>query len=275
MTYKTLLVHLDDSRRADARLAFAADLALTYEAHLVGLYVVNQDVIRPLFTGEESLDLGANEARHAQARAAAQARFTDAAAKTGCRFEWRAPAGPSVETVILHARHADLVVLGQEAPDDAASHIAAHFVEDVVMSIGRPAIVVPHAGKITPCGENVLIAWDGGREAARALADALPILARARFVTIATVERRDENAPPAGIDVSAYLERHGIRAAFVSMPRTAGVGTGATLLNQLTDRHADLLVMGVYGHARVRERVLGGVTRTLLETMAVPVFMSH
>ncbi|WP_116137714.1 universal stress protein [Trinickia diaoshuihuensis] len=275
MSYKTLLVHIDDSTRSEARTAFACDLALKYEAHLIGLYVVCQDVLRPILTGEESVDLGANEARHARQANDAQTRFTAVAQRAGCPFEWRAPSGPSVETAVLHARHADLLVLGQEDPENPATHVARHFVEDVVMSAGRPAVVLPHAGRIATFGESVLVAWDSGREAARALADAVPLLKRARFVTVVTVSKRPEDSTAEDMDVAGYLERHGVRASFASVPRQSGMGTGATLLNQLSDRHADLLVMGAYGHARARERVLGGVTHTLLETMTVPVFMSH
>lgn len=275
MSYKTLLVHIDDSARSEARTAFACDLALKYGAHLIGLYVICQDVLRPLMTGAESLDLGANEARHAQRMSDAQAQFTAIAQRTGCQFEWRAPRGPSVETAVLHARHADLLVLGQEDPENPATHIARYFVEDVIMSAGRPAVVLPHAGRVATFAESVIVAWDGGREAARALADAVPLLKRARFVTVVSVSKRPEESTADEIDVAGYLERHGVRASFVSVPRQPGMGTGATLLNQISDRHADLLVMGAYGHARARERVLGGVTHTLFETMTVPVFMSH
>jgi len=111
----------------------------------------------------------------------------------------------------------------------------------------------------------VLVTWDDSRKAARALADALPVLR--------TRHRSDER--PAGSDVAAYLERHNVRASFSSMPRMAGVGTGAELLNKECDVHADLLVMGAYAHSRGFERVLGGVTRPMLESMTVRVLMSH
>jgi nucleotide-binding universal stress UspA family protein len=108
------------------------------------------------------------------------------------------------------------------------------------------------------------------------VADALPILQHARFVQVATVERyRDEQAEPAGYDLAAYLERQRVRAGFSSIPSVSGMSAGATLLNALADTHSDLLVLGAYGHARAQERVLGGVTRTLLESMTTPVFMSH
>ncbi|RQR55584.1 universal stress protein [Burkholderia sp. Bp9125] len=277
MSYKTLLVHLDDSPRCATRVELALDLAKRCNAHLIGLYVVCQDLFEPLRRRDEPLELAVYERLCEARRKQAEIAFLDAAERAGRSVEWRAPAGPATETATLHARHADLLVLGQTDPHDRTTYIAAHFVEDVVTGCGRPAIIVPYAGLVRTFGENVLIAWDGGREAARAVADALPLLERARFVTVETVERHrsDPDKTPAGVDVAAYLERHGIRASFATTPREGDVNTGETLLDRTSDLHSDLLVMGAYSHARMRERVLGGATRTILETMTVPVLMSH
>ncbi len=275
MTYKTLLVHIDNSRHNDTRLAFALDLANRYGARLIGLYVVCQDMFRPLLHRQGPLNLAALEAQGAEQMSHAHDQFVAAAGRAGCAFEWRAPAGSAIDAATLHARHADLIVVSQEDPDDEDSYIARDFVEDLIMEGGRPVIVLPCASRISSFGQNVVIAWDGSREAARAIADALPILKRARFVTISTVEKHPDSEGPAGIDVSAYLERHGVRAGFASTPRLSGVTTGATLLEQSSTLHADLLVMGAYAHARALERVVGGVTRTVLETMTVPVLMSR
>lgn len=275
MTYKTILVHIDDSRHSHARVDFAIDLALKHNAHLIGCYVVCQDLFRPLLKRDDSLSLAKLEAQGAERMQRAYESFTGAALRAGSPFEWQAPAGSAIDAAVLRARHADVVVLGQQDPDDQASFVAHGFVEDVVMNCGRPVIVLPYAGGTPSFGENVVVAWDASREAARALADALPILKRARFVTVSVVQKHPDREEPAGFDAAGYLERHGIRAGFASIPRVSGVSTGATLLNQLTDVHADLLVMGAYGHARATEHVLGGVTRALLGTMTVPVLMSH
>ncbi|WP_175805953.1 universal stress protein [Burkholderia ambifaria] len=277
MSYKTLLVHLDDSDRCKARVNLALELAGRWNAHLIGLYAVCQDLFEPLRRPDEPLKLAVYERLCEQRRKDAEERFLMAAERAGRSVEWQAPAGDVTGTAILHARHADLLVLGQENPDDRMTFVARHFVEDVVMGSGRPAIVVPYAGDVRTLGENVLIGWDGGREAARATADALPLLTRARFVHVETVTRGhpDPDETPAGVDVAAYLERHGIRASFSTTPRERSVSVGATLLNRVTDVHADLLVMGLYSHARMHERVLGGATRTILETMTVPVLLSH
>jgi len=277
MSYKTLLVHLDDSDRCNARVNLALELAGRWNAHLIGLCAVCQDLFEPLRRPDEPLKLAVYERLCEQRRKDAEERFLMAAERAGRSVEWQAPAGDVTGTAILHARHADLLVLGQENPDDRMTFVARHFVEDVVMGSGRPAIVVPYAGDVRTLGENVLIGWDDGREAARATADALPLLTRARFVHVETVTRGhpDPDETPAGVDVAAYLERHGIRASFSTTPRERSVSVGAMLLNRVTDVHADLLVMGLYSHARMHERVLGGATRTILETMTVPVLLSH
>jgi nucleotide-binding universal stress UspA family protein len=277
MSYKTLLVHLDDSDRCRARVNLALELAGRWNAHLIGLYAVCQDLFEPLRRPDEPLKLAVYERLCEQRRKDAEERFLMAAERAGRSVEWQAPAGEATDAAILHARHADLLVLGQEDPDDRMTYVARHFVEDVVMGSGRPAIVIPYAGDVRTLGENVLIGWDGGREAARATADALPLLTRARFVHVETVTRGhpDPDETPAGVDVAAYLERHGIRASFSTTPRERSVSVGAMLLNRVTDVHADLLVMGLYSHARMHERVLGGATRTILETMTVPVLLSH
>jgi nucleotide-binding universal stress UspA family protein len=276
MNYKTLLVHIDDSRRSSARVEIALELAQRWDAHLIGLYVVCQDMFRPIFSEDESLRLAQAEAQAVEREQKARDAFLAAAERAGRSVEWRAPSGPALDTATLHARHADLLVLGQEDPKDPAAYIERNFVGNLVLGAGRPALVLPYAGAVRTLGENILIAWDGSREAARAMADALPLLKRARFVGVDIVHPAGQHAyEPEGIDVAAWLDAHGVRASFSTTPKHVSVGTGATLLNRVSDLHVDLLVMGAYGHSRTRERVFGGVTRTMLESMTVPVLMAH
>jgi nucleotide-binding universal stress UspA family protein len=124
MNYRTLLVHLDDSTHSDARVEFALDLAQKHDAHLIGLYVVCQDLFRPLFSEGDSLRLAIIEAQGKQREENAHARFLSAGERAGRAVEWRAPAGPASEVATLHARHADLLIVGQQDPDDPASYIA-------------------------------------------------------------------------------------------------------------------------------------------------------
>ncbi|MGF6973633.1 nucleotide-binding universal stress UspA family protein [Paraburkholderia sp. JPY465] len=275
MSYKTLLVHIDDSRRCDARVALALDLAQRWDAHLIGLYVVCEDFAKPLFGTDDGF-VAQLAALSADRRETAQQAFLAAAERAGRTAEWRTPEGSPVDVTTLHARHADLIVLGQPDPHDPATYVDRHFAGEVVLGAGRPALVIPHAGAVPTLGENVLIAWDGSREASRAIADAMPLLQRARFVAVDVVgPTHDRETGPGAIDVAAWLEAHGVRASFSTTPRLRVAGTGATLLNRVSDLHADLLVMGAYGHSRARERVWGGVTRTMLESMTVPVLMAH
>ncbi|WP_233853683.1 universal stress protein [Paraburkholderia sp. HD33-4] len=275
MSYKTVLVHLDDSCRCDTRVNLALALAQRWEAHLIGLYTVCQDLTRPLSEWNEEL-MARLAAQAAERRQTAQDRFLATAERAGWAAEWRAPEGQPVDVTTLHARHADLLVLGQPDPHDPQTYVDRQFVGEVVLGAGRPALVIPHAGAVPTLGENVLIAWDGSREATRAIADALPLLKRARFVAIDVVKHADDYANvPSAIDVAAWLDSHGVRASFTTAPRHGIVSTGATLLNRAADLHVDLLVMGAYGHSRARERVWGGVTRTMLESMTVPVLIAH
>ncbi|MBB3262102.1 nucleotide-binding universal stress UspA family protein [Paraburkholderia bannensis] len=250
------------------RVALALDLADRFDAHLVGLYLPFLHIGSP------------DEARAAeQRRATAHASFLCAAERAGRIVEWRAPERADLPGAVLHARHADLLVLGQYDAQDRSVNVAGNFVTDLLMMSGRPAVIVPYVGAFSSFAQNILIAWDGSREAARATSDALPLLVRAQYVTIAVI------APPrsadlahatnAAIDAAGWLDRHGVSASFHESVCEHGFETGVTLLSRASDVSADLLVTGAWAHSHLRERVLGGVTRTLLESMTLPVLMSH
>lgn len=275
MDWKTILVHLDNSHRCKIRTRLALDIARRFDAHVVGLYLVCQDLAHHPFDPKEPLLQRARKEMHRTSLDNARAAFEHAAQLAGVNAEWRAPEGSVHDAATLHGRHVDLIVLGQDDVEDSGAFIARDFVEDVVLASGRPVLLVPRAGDIETIGENVAIAWDDSREAARAVADALPILHRARFVEVMTVERNRDEQAPAGIEISAYLDRQGVRASFSSTPRLHGEKTGMTLIDRANSVHADMLVAGAYVHSRGLEQVLGGVTRTLLETSTLPVLLSH
>lgn len=265
MSYKSLLVHLDDSPSCATRLTVALDLAQRYGAHLIGIYLPRTATFGN--AGDPTCDAS---------RARAYSDFLFATERDGTPAEWRAPDSADRATATLHARHADLLVLGQSLADSA---VEAHFVTDLLITAARPAIIVPREGEVTRVGDNVLIAWDGSREAARATSDALPLLKRARSVSLEFVTPRI-GAPcshdrAALIDAAAWLDLHGVRAAFDQSMRGLGSQTGTALLSRASALHADLIVAGAYAHSQLHERVLGGVTRTLLEAATLPLFMSH
>jgi nucleotide-binding universal stress UspA family protein len=172
------------------------------------------------------------------------------------------------------ARRFDLVVTAQAEPSKAESAEAA-AAERLLFNSGRPVIMVPFIHKAGLKLDQVMVCWDGSRAAARAIADAMPFLVKANDAEIVMVkdEPRKTNMVP-GADLAEHLARHGVKIKLTTLPG-GDLDAGSALLSYAADIGADLLVMGGFGHSRFREFVLGGVTRTILETMTVPTLMSH
>jgi nucleotide-binding universal stress UspA family protein len=195
----------------------------------------------------------------------------------GLTTEWREAEGDAANVASLHARYVDLTVIGQTDPDDIPLGNAQDLPERLILGAGRPALVVPYAGRFATIGESVLLAWNASREATRAANDALPLLQRASRVTVLSVNPRrgpgGHGAIP-GADIALHLARHGVRSEAASIT-TDEVAIDDMLLSQAADSGADLIVMGAYGHSRLGELVLGGATRHILRQITVPVFMSH
>jgi nucleotide-binding universal stress UspA family protein len=276
MTFSTVLVHVDATPHSDARVQLATNLAKRYSARLCGLYVVEDPV-------EVVLPVDANfngVATRARARAESKEEQREACFK-GCLLraqiegDWHQAHGETAVLLPHWARRADLAIVGQGDPDDAldAAAVTATY---TLLESGRPILVVPYAGHLETIGTNIVIAWKDTREAARALSDALPLLQRATRVTVLTVNPADDVTSVADEreGVLTYLDGHGIKAHFDSMYGT-DISAGDLILNRCSDLGADLLVAGGYGRSHVRERFMGGVTRTLFEQMTLPVLMSH
>lgn len=277
MSYKTILVHLDGRGRSTERLDFAFGVAATFEAHLVGLYAPGVPRIPSYALAEAGPAVRELvERRRAESMHQAEKAFRDASARRGdAGAEWRISEADPAVAVALSARYADLVIVAQAEPQDEVG--VRYLAEEFVLSADRPVLYLPYAGRFATIGERVMIAWDAGREAARAVSDALPLLRRANAVEVAVFDperRRREHGEQPGADVSLYLARHGVKVS-VTQQSGADFDVGAQVLSRAADTAADLIVMGAYGHSRLRELVLGGVTRTILESMTVPVLMSH
>jgi nucleotide-binding universal stress UspA family protein len=194
---------------------------------------------------------------------------------SGVLGDWRVASGTATETVICEARHADLVILGQLDPGRPPPG-GRQLVEDVLITSGRPILVIPYIGRFETFGTKILVGWNNTREATRAVNDAIPVLAKAASVTIVEVNpkgRKRLTDDTTSADITRHLARHGIRAEAQTV--TASTSVPDALLNYAADISADLLVLGGYGHSRLRELVLGGVTRQLLQHMTLPVLMSH
>jgi nucleotide-binding universal stress UspA family protein len=191
--------------------------------------------------------------------------------------EWREVSEGVEGDAALHARYADLAIVGQLDPDRVEGNLLWPRPEQVTLASGRPVLVVPYAGRFDTVGKRVLIGWNASREAARAVNDAMPLLAAAELVTVLTIDPREgpsEHGELPGADISLHLARHGVKAQ-IERTVSTGLGIGEVLLSRAADLGADLLVTGAYGHSRARELLLGGATRTLLQSMTLPVLISH
>jgi nucleotide-binding universal stress UspA family protein len=276
MAFKTMLVHVDTGRSAAARLKLSADLAARSAAHITGLYV-RRPFQAPAFSDAgpamDSLYRTYENAAKAD-EALATAAFRDFIGGTSLSSEWRVTDGLAEEIVAAHARYADLLIVGQSEPDDATT-TPSDLAETVVIASERPVLIVPHIGVTKPPGKTVLLCWNGTREAARAATGALPILKQADKVIILLIDPRNDGDPQGpGGRVATWLARHGVKAV-VKRDTAGDSDVGGVILSRAADQDADLVVMGLYGHSRMREWVLGGASRTLLASMTVPLLVAH
>lgn len=281
MRLKDILVHLDTTEQGKLRLRLAADLARRHEAHLTGLFTL--DIMMPIIAAPEAggaavlADLLQSMRQDGLAEAAGvEAAFHERLRLDGLAGEWRLVEGMAPEQLALHARYADLSVLGQGDPE-GSDPAARALIEAALFASGRPVLVLPHAGRFDTLGRTALIGWNASREAARAVNDALPLLARAESATVLAVNPHGGlggHGEEPGADIALHLARHGIKVQ-VEHTVSPEVSDGDILLNRAAELSADLLVIGGYGHSRLREMALGGVTRSLLRQMTVPVLMSH
>lgn len=281
MSFNTILVHIDDSGRCKLRLDIAIRLAADFRAHLIGAYLVPTIEMSPFLATMLPGDFVEQRMRETgDAQHDAERRFRDAtSAAKHAAIEWRAPAGPAIAAAIAQGRCADLIVVGQGAPGDPGLPFAEELATTTLLSTGRPVLVIPHIGAAPTFGQNALIAWDGGREASRAIADALPLLERAKKVNVIAVHASVDDSVYVGDTLASsrlagWLNSHGVHTSIERLDVAQG-SVGESLLSRAADLGSDLIVMGGYGHSRVREFVLGGVTRTMLDAMTVPVLMSH
>jgi nucleotide-binding universal stress UspA family protein len=273
MAYKDLLVHLDGDERSEVRLAVAMKIAGRFGARLTGVYGESDPHVLSTASRDPAAALGATAARvEASFRSQTKAEGIDAAWQTAMTVNDM----ELIKRVLFLARHADLVVLGQSDPESSKVSVPSDLAEQVILNCGRPVLVVPYAGRFVDVGERVMVAWNGSREAARALNDSLPLLARAKHVTLVAINpnvSRKEYGEEPFRPIASHLDAHGIAAHCESL-WVEDIGADV-LLSRLTDEAIDLLVMGAHGHYGFPYLHRGGSTRQVLRYMTVPVLMSH
>jgi nucleotide-binding universal stress UspA family protein len=268
---RSLLVHIDAGPHGASRLQVACALCGRLDANLTALYAVIpvSMELSLLFTAGVAnhalLDL--DESRLAKARQLVMNSSTE----FGVPIAWLQALDAPEYAFARQALYADLLVLGQRQLDQHDTGVPSDFVQSVLIASGKPALIVPHIGVRSPNLDCVFVAWKESREAARAVSAALPIMRKARTVYVAL-----DKAAGAYTDLlPLYLQRHGVQAQYHTMPADAGSQVGELMLSMAADFGADLMVMGCYGHSRGRELVLGGASRTVLQSMTLPVLMSH
>jgi nucleotide-binding universal stress UspA family protein len=275
MGYKSMTVLLDNSAGSSRRLTYALALAAKHDAHLMGLHLTYSPVLisdpyaawAPILAEWEQ----SAEEKHEQARLS----FYAAADQAGVKVDWAGYRSDDMQEVIAHARASDLTVIGQRNPDDAEGDFGGGFPENIVLRLGRPVLFLPYIGEMPSSFEKVIVAWDGGREAARAMADALPFLKLAKQVRLMSVsEKKDKDHDLPDIDIAGYLAKHGVKLN-VEKNENVKISAADCLLSAAADMGADLLVMGGYGHHRLTELIFGGVTNSIMRHMTLPVLMSH
>lgn len=273
---KDVLIHLSPADKKNAVTAFALALGETFDAHVAAVSFAYEPVIGASVMGTmPSNFIEAQRTENTQTANAAKARFEEACRREGRSAEahvFATSMAGAAEQFGRMARRFDLSVVMQSDQENVpAEELIA---EAALFQSGRPVIVVPyiHTGALTL--NRVLVCWDGGRAAARAIGDAMPLLERAKAVEVVMVlgeEGKRDSIP--GADMGHHLARHGIN---VEVKRIVATGkVQETLLSHAADISADFVVMGGYGHSRLREFILGGVTRSMLASMTIPCLMSH
>ena len=256
---------------------FAISVADAFEAHVMGAAFAYEPVIPGMVMGGIPAEFieSQREESDQKARAAAE-RFEAAAKRAGVSAETRilsASVAGAGDTFGRLGRRFDLVVVGQPSRDNSMREEVLD--EAALFESGRPVVFVPYIQKAGLKLDRVMLCWDGSRAATRAIADSLPFLRKAKQVEIVIVAGKAAKSDEiAGVDLGQHLARHGLKVE-VKRITSPDIDVASTILSHAADSSADMIVMGGYGHSRLREFVLGGVTKTIFETMTVPVLMSH
>ena len=277
--YKTILLHVDGTGQSAQRTDIAARLALQYDAHLVGAaptgissYVFPVGDIGP---GLPGITFPVEQLR-AEADGALDAFETGVRQAGVSKFERLRIDEEAGVAISMQARYADLVVISQRVPQEFLLRPRADFPEFVVLNCARPVLVVPASGIPGEIGKRVAVAWNGSANAVRAITSALSLLRAAEQVSVVVLNAgkpADLHGEEPGADMALYLARHGVRVE-VAASQT-DVEPGEALLSWAADHGVDLIVMGAYGHSRLREILLGGATRAMLRTSLLPLWMAH
>ena len=273
---KDILVNLSTQTDRDAACDYAISVAREFEAHLTGVafdYVAG--IPGTIFDGGVATVIAAYRAENRRVAQLAKDKFENVAKEAGVLAEAHiltAGVAAAGATFGNTARNHDLSIVGQPRPDSEA--MEELIVEGALFGSGRPVLVVPYIQRTGLKLDRVMVCWDGSRNVARAIADAMPILKRAGAIDVVTIQPQERRSELPGASIARHLARHALKVELKQMVGT-DIDVPNMVLSYACDSSTDLIVMGGYGHSRLREFVLGGVTRGMLENMTVPAFMAH
>ena len=278
MGFKDILIHFDSTPASGARLRLGLALARRFGSRICGVHVVPDPDVPPYFKPsavKHIADIYRKNAREAAVRA--EIKFRAATKNIDIMTVWESFGGDMAQLLAERARFADLLLVGQFDSENPPKLSAFSLPEKVVVEAGTPVLVVPTRGTHDDAGRHILVTWDGSREAARAVRDAMPLLQAAEHVSLIAIDPDSQghvHLPAAVGSLEAHLALHDVS---VQKREVASAEAGITdvLLRQAAELGADLLVMGAYGHPRLLEFMLGGTTQTLLEKTPIPILMSH
>lgn len=278
--WKSIAVFLDDTPQSEKICDYAADLALRCGAHLIGIHGIQgfpgsfpED---SFVHGKQAINALIDRQRATEEKRAfaVARRFVAVARKQDISTEFRVIWAGSADDAVLNALHCDLVVLGHPLPRGLPE---AWTADRLLIATGVPLLAIPDGWNSGTIGTNVIVAWNGSREARRAITDAMPLLSAAQSVTVLVVNSakipQKYGAEP-GSDISLYLARHGVQVE-LQQAGAGGASIAKTILSKATEQNADLIVIGAYSHKRTSEIFFGGVTREILTSISMPVLLSR
>lgn len=282
MTYKTIVVHVDDRAESTARVRLALDLAKTCGAHLIALAVMPRPQMPAGIEGMAAtadvltIQENANRDRLATARQL----FDQTVKGSNVEVEFHGVVADAAGAMNEEMRYADLGVVGQRDPEQTIGDMYATLPESVAMESRRPVMVVPHIGYTRPVGRKVLLPWNDSTGVMRAATEAMPLLKAAEKVTLLVIDAQKRDAEengrgdPPGYKAASWLARHGVKVEVIN-DISDGTDVGSVILSRVSDLDIDLVVMGIYGHSKLRETLFGGASRTMLGHMTVPTLIAH
>lgn len=274
-----IAIHLSSDKACSRRIDAGLQLAKEHGAEVIGIYPT--DSISGHYYDEAIIPQDVRKILHGRRdefRTNLRKQFLESAAAAGVKAEWRCPEGEADEALAVHARYCDLLIMSKAERTDSVASLIPNLPESVVMAAGRPVLMIPTAGPITSIGKRVLYCWDQRREAARAFTDAAPFLKGCKELVVLEVDRDERAFKERDLqekDFGDYCSSLGYPQPKHLIKKSENIGVGNVILNTASDAGSDLIVMGAYGHSRMRQWVMGGASRTLLSSMTVPVLLAH